>query len=390
MVTSSFLPGRGGIESYLAELCEELAPHLVAFAANTREGRRLPSDLPYPTIGYPGTTLVPNRRLGHSIEREAGRLSVDRVLFGTPWPLVLLGPRLRAVGLSYSAIVHGAELLVPSSIPAVSTRLAKALSEAELLFAVSDFTRAKTRTFLEKSGVRLPPIDLLRARVDLERFNPERAYPNLKRRFGLRDEQPLVLCFGRLVPRKGVDRLIRIADRLTEVVPGTAVVVAGTGPQEKKLRRLAARSRARIAFTGRVSEEEAPALFACADVFALPAIERWSGLDVEGLGVVLLEAAAAGTPCVTGRCGGTEEAVVHGETGYVVDARDDDSLVDRITSLLEDPGQASRMGFAGRAFVAEHFSNRPLPRSLLAWLDLESSQERGVGRGSSQEEDRWN
>ncbi|MDQ4096094.1 MAG: glycosyltransferase family 4 protein, partial [Actinomycetota bacterium] len=294
MVTSSFLPGRGGIESYLAKLCEELAPFLTAFAAATREGRGLPSDLPYATVGYPGNMLVPHRRLANAIESEARRLSVDRVLFGTPWPLVLLGPRLRRAGLAYASIIHGAELLVPSAIPGFSGKLAASLSQTDHLFAVSDFTGTKTRAFLENAGVRVPPIDLLRARVDLMRFHPKRADPTLKRRLGLREDQPIVLCFGRLVPRKGVDRLVKIAGRLDEAVPGAAVVIAGTGPQERRLRRVAQRSRGHIVFTGRVSEEDAPALFASADVFALPVTERWSGLDVEGLGVVLLEAAAAG------------------------------------------------------------------------------------------------
>ena len=371
MVSSSFLPGQGGIESYLAELCEELAPHLAAYAPATRDGKSIPRDLPYPASGYPGSMLVPTSHVASSIEDEARRRGVDRVLFGTPWPLLLLGPALRRAGLAYSVIVHGAELVSPSIVPGIKDRLGRALSQADVLFTVSDFTRSKVSAFLEAEKRPVPPIDLLRARVDLDRFHPKRADPAMKRHLGLREDQPFVLCFGRLVPRKGIDRLLRAADDISARVPGAAFVIAGTGPEEKKLRRLAKKSGARVIFTGRVSDEEAPVLYATADVFALPVIDRWFGLDVEGLGVVLLEAAASATACVSGRSGGTSEALVDRKTGYLVDARDPRSLVDRIGTLLQDPERATRMGEEGRSFVAEHFSNRPLPESLLRWLDIE-------------------
>lgn len=390
MVSSSFLPGRGGIESYLANLCEEMTPHLAVLAPRKRDGRTIPSDLQYPTAGYEGTMLVPNARIANAIVKEAARRSVTKVLFGTPWPLVMLGPRLRRAGISYSVIVHGAELLVPSVIPGLRTRLAQALSDADLLLAVSDFTRSKLRFFLESADKRVPPIDLLRARVDLEHFHPQRADVSLKHRLGLQADQPFVLVFGRLVPRKGTHRLIDAADALAERHPGVAIVVAGTGPEEKKLQRRAADSKARIIFTGRVPDDEAPSFYATANVFALPVADRWFGLDVEGLGVVLLEAGAAGTPCVTGRSGGTPEAVVHKKTGFVVDARDQEALVDRISSLLEDAEQASLMGTAGRSFVAEGFSNRPLPDSLLTWLELEPGKEQNAEHEATEEEDGWN
>lgn len=374
MVSSSFLPGRGGIESYLAELCEELAPHLAVIASGRRDGKPIPSDLGYPTMGYPGKMLYPSAKVARAIAGEAARHGTERVLFGTPWPLALLGPRLTQSGLSYSVIVHGAELLVPSVIPGVNRRLATALSEADLLLAVSEYTRTKLRSFLEKRNKRVPPIEILRARVDLDRFNPNLASADVKVGLGLKRDQPMVLAFGRLVPRKGVDKLIRAMDRVATKVPGAALVIAGSGPELRRLQRLAAKVRAPVVFAGRVPQTEAPALYATADVFALPVSDRWFGLDIEGLGVVLLEASASGTVAITGRSGGTPEAVVDGETGFVVDANDEQALVDRITEMLENPDQASRMGLAGRGFVAREFSRRPLPQPLLDWLGIEDGQ----------------
>ncbi len=126
-------------------------------------------------------------------------------------------------------------------------------------------------------------------------------------------------------------------------------------------------------FLDRVAEDDAPALFAAADVFALPVADRWFGLDIEGLGVVLLEAAACGTACVTGISGGTPEAVVDGETGYVIDATDRGRLVSSLATLLEDREQADVMGANGRAYVHHEFAARRLPPSFLDWLGLERS-----------------
>jgi phosphatidyl-myo-inositol dimannoside synthase len=151
-------------------------------------------------------------------------------------------------------------------------------------------------------------------------------------------------------------------------VPEALLVVAGSGPQERRLRRLALRTRTPVSFTGRVAHEDAPGVYAMADVFALPVADRWFGLDLEGLGVVLLEAAASGVACVTGRSGGTPEAVIDGETGFVVDAHDGEELAGAIVRLLEDRQTARKMGEAGRAHVEAEFSASLPPKPLLDWL----------------------
>ena len=368
MVSSSFLPGRGGIESYLAELCDDLAPSLAVLAAGEREGKKLPSDLGYPVHPFPGRLLLPGRKALAAVASAARAEATTKVLFGTPWPLVLLGPRLARRGLRYSVIVHGAEMLVPSVVPGVGRALARALSGAELLLPVSEYTANSLHSFLKKRRMPEPPMEILRARVDLDRFRPDVNTGAVKPSLGLAPEDRIVLCFGRLVPRKGVDRLIEALPDIRKRVPRAVVVVAGTGPEMGRLERMATANALPVAFAGRVPEEEAPAVYAAADVFALPVVDRWFGLEIEGLGVVLLEAAAAGTPAVTGRSGGTPEAVIDGITGFVVDARDRAALVDRICRLLEDPGSARRMGKAGRDHVEAHFSDKVMPKALLDWL----------------------
>lgn len=369
MVTSSFLPGRGGIESYLSELCDLVAPRLAVLAPPERDGARLPDDLSYPTVPGPGSMLFPNPKVSQAIIEQAGLLGTDRVLFGTPWPLALLGPRLRAAGLRYAVIVHGAELVVPGALPLLRRKMAAALGGAELLLPVSDYTAGATAALLQRMQVPVPEVRRLRARVDTSQFHPALDGSAVRGRLGIDLDRKVVLCFGRLVPRKGVDRLIAAMPQIQSAVPGATLVVGGTGPEENKLRRQARQSAAHVVFAGRVPDDDAAALYATADVFALPVVDRWFGLEIEGLGVVLLEASSCGTPCVTGRSGGTPEAVLDGETGYVIDGRSRTQLVDRVIGLLVDDGIGTKMGAAARRHVEENFSAALPPAPLLAWLD---------------------
>jgi phosphatidylinositol alpha-1,6-mannosyltransferase len=365
MVSSSFLPGQGGIESYLAELCDSLAPRLAVLAAGERDGKKLPDNLGYPTHPFDGRLLVPGPKALKAIHEAARSEGTDKVLFGTPWPLVLLAPRLE--NLRYAVIVHGAEMIVPAAVPLVKRHLGRALSGADLLLPVSEYTGRAIERSLENAGLPVPPMTTLRAEVDTNRFHPSAANADIRTRYGIGAGAKVILCFGRLVPRKGVDRLIRALSTIRRAVPEATVVVAGTGPEEKKLRALGAPLGDAVVFTGRVPDEDAPGLYATADVFALPVVDRWRGLEIEGLGVVLLEAAACEVPCVTGTSGGTPEAVLDGQTGYVIDATDEAVLAGRITHLLLNPGQATLMGKAGREHVQQNF-NGEIPGALETWL----------------------
>jgi phosphatidyl-myo-inositol dimannoside synthase len=367
MVTSSFLPGRGGIESYLSELCARVSPRLAVLAPGTRDGKALPRDLGYPTTGYDGSLLMPSPHVVRAIEEAARAHGTRRILFGTPWPLALLGPSLAKRGFSYGVIVHGAETIVPSNVPVLKQKLSRSVGEAKVVFPVSDFTRGKLEQLLRSAGRSPPPMHLLRARVDVGRFRPSVRSSEARRRLGLAPEERVVACLGRLVRRKGVHRLIEAYPDLAARVPNVSVLVAGAGPEERRLRRLARATRARVRFLGRVSEENAPSVLGVAEVFAFPVVERWAGMEAEGLGVVLVEAAACGVPCVTGRSGGTAEAVIDGTTGFVVNARRRAELVHAISSLLEDRELARRMGAAGRRHVERSFSGE-LPTPLLDWL----------------------
>jgi len=161
------------------------------------------------------------------------------------------------------------------------------------------------------------------------------------------------VCVSRLVPRKGQDVLIRGLRSVQARVPGTALLLVGGGPDAPRLRRLAAEHEVAddVVLTGSVPWEELPAHYDAGDVFAMPCRTRAAGLEVEGLGIVFLEAAATGLPVVAGRSGGSPDAVLDGRTGTLVDGRRVAEVAGAVAELLEDPARARAMGAAGRAWV---------------------------------------
>jgi phosphatidylinositol alpha-1,6-mannosyltransferase len=188
--------------------------------------------------------------------------------------------------------------------------------------------------------------------VDLDGYHPDVDGSAVRARYRLGD-RPVVVCVSRLVPRKGQDMLVRALPGIRRRVPDAALLVVGAGPDADRLARLA-RSvgvDAHTVFTGEVPWSEVPAHFAAGDVFAMPCRTRRAGLDVEGLGMVYLEASASGLPVVAGDSGGAPDAVREGETGFVVPGRDVAAIADRVATLLADRDLATRMGRAGRAWV---------------------------------------
>jgi phosphatidylinositol alpha-1,6-mannosyltransferase len=170
---------------------------------------------------------------------------------------------------------------------------------------------------------------------------------------------PLVLSVSRLVPRKGMDTLIEAAARLASSGrhPQLTVAIAGSGRDRPRLDRLIKRTGAPVLLLGRVPSPDLPGLYACADVFALCCRARWGGLEQEGFGIVFLEAAAAGIPSVAGDSGGSAEAVIDGQTGFVVaDPSDATAVADAIDRLVGDPGLASRQGQAARQRAETDFA----------------------------------
>ncbi|MGF6881029.1 phosphatidylinositol alpha-1,6-mannosyltransferase [Nocardia sp. GAS34] len=352
LVTNDFPPRPGGIQSYLHALALRLPPdELVVYAPRWRGDSHLKFDAqqPFQVIRHPTTLMVPTplvlRRAAKLLRDER----CDTVWFGAAAPLALLSPMLRRAGAQrILASTHGHEVGW-SMLPGARQSLRAIGNTTDTITYVSKYTR---RRFAAAFGPHAA-LEYLSPGVDAEAFRPDpAARAELRARYGL-GERPTILCLSRLVPRKGQDMLIIAMREIRDRVDGAVLVIAGGGPYEDRLRVLATALELddHVVFTGRVPSAELAAHHTIADVFAMPCRTRGAGLDVEGLGIVYLEASASGVPVVAGKSGGAPETVQEGRTGHVVDGRSPVEITDAIVSVLSDRDAAAEMGAAGLEWV---------------------------------------
>jgi phosphatidylinositol alpha-1,6-mannosyltransferase len=372
-VTNDFPPKIGGIQSMLWELWRRLDPaRFVVLTTPHPDAAAWDAEQPFRVVRTREPVLLPQPWLRRQIRSLAAEAGADRVVLDPALPVGLLGPHL---GLPYGVVLHGAEITVPGRLPGSRQLLAHVLRGSELCISAGGYplaegTRAAGRPL---PGVLVPP------GVDTERFRPldATARAATRARLGLPVDGPLVVSVSRLVPRKGMDVLIRAAARLAPAHPGLCVAIAGGGRDEGRLERLVRSTGAPVRLLGRVPHDDLPALYGSADAFAMLCRNRWAGLEQEGFGIVFLEAAAAGVAQVAGDSGGAAEAVVDGETGFVVtDPSDPAAVAAALDRLLSDGDLAARMGEAARARAVAEFSYDGLAARLGAAL---SAWEAGAG-----------
>jgi phosphatidylinositol alpha-1,6-mannosyltransferase len=280
----------------------------------------------------------------------------------------LLAPSLRRAGARrIVAITHGHEAGW-AALPGARTLLRRIGERVDVLTYLGEYFRVRLARALSPQAasrmVRLAP------GVDTAAFRPGAGGVAIRERHGLRD-RPVVVCVSRMVPRKGQDTLIKAWPRVLAAASGRpALLLVGDGPYRAKLEQLAARTNVAdsVVFTGPVPAAELPAHYDAGDVFAMPCRTRRGGLDVEGLGIVYLEASASGLPVVGGDSGGAPDAILPGETGYVVPGRDVAGVADRIAGLLTDPADARAMGEKGAAWVDREWRWELVADRLMAIL----------------------
>ncbi|MBD8507728.1 glycosyltransferase family 4 protein [Hoyosella sp. G463] len=370
LVTNDFPPRPGGIQSYIHTLASLLPPDdLVVYAPRWREDShtRFDAQQPFEVVRHPTTLMVPSPDVLRRSRELVRAHDCSAVWFGAAAPLALLAPMLRRAGIERAvACTHGHEVGW-SMVPMARQALRMIGDSTDVVTYVSRYTRGRFASAFGPDAAleHLPP------GVDTDVFRPDEvARAEMRARYRLGD-RPVIVCLSRLVPRKGQDMLIRALPGIQRRVPGTALVIVGGGPYGDRLRALAREHEVAddVIFTGTVPAAELAPHHAMADVFAMPCRTRGAGLDVEGLGIVFLEASASGVPVVAGRSGGAPETVVDHETGHVVDGRSISEITDAITEVLADPDRARSMGRAGREWVTENWQWQTMAERLRGFLD---------------------
>ncbi|WP_433510059.1 glycosyltransferase family 4 protein [Nonomuraea sp. CA-143628] len=340
IVTNDFPPRPGGIQSFVHGLALR-TPGVAVYAPAWQGCADFDRRQPYRIVRHPTSLMLPTPSVAR---RAAGLLAeqrADTVVFGSAAPLGLLAPGLRAAGARRVVMLtHGHEASWASA-PLFRGALRRIGAHADVVTYLGEYTRARLAAAISPAKlVRLAP------GVDTGQFHPDAA----KAELGLAG-RPVVICVSRLVPRKGQDQLIRAWPRVLRAVPESVLLFVGGGPYRGRLEKLA-RGHESIRFTGTVPAGSLAGYYAAADVFAMPCRTRLGGVDVEGLGIVFLEASATGLPVIAGASGGAPDAVRHGETGLVVDGTDVAEVAAALIELLGDPERARKMGARGRDWIA--------------------------------------
>ncbi|MBO3745581.1 glycosyltransferase family 4 protein [Streptosporangiaceae bacterium NEAU-GS5] len=343
IVTNDFPPRPGGIQAFVHALAVRRPPgSVIVYAPRWKGSAEFDARQPYETVRHPATLMLPTR----AVARRARELAegCDAVVFGAAAPLGLLAPQL---GVRHVVMLtHGHEASW-ARLPMARDVLRRIGSHADVVTYLGDYTRGRLAGVIPHGKLtRLAP------GVDTETFRPGAGGAEIRKALGI-GTRPVVVCVSRLVPRKGQDMLLRAWPRVLAAVPGAVLLLVGGGPSRRALERNAPDS---VIFAGSVPWSLLPAYYDAGDVFAMPCRTRLAGIDVEGLGIVYLEAAATGLPVVAGSSGGAPDAVRPGETGSVVDGRDVPAIAGALIALLADPDRARAMGRRGRDWIEREWT----------------------------------
>jgi phosphatidylinositol alpha-1,6-mannosyltransferase len=350
LVTNDFPPRAGGIQQFVHNLAiRQPAGSLVVYSSRSPGWPEFDAEQPFEVVRDQTTMLLPTPAVARRVVELAREHGCDRVWFGAAAPLGLLAAPLReragvtrAIGLT-----HGHEAGW-AALPGARGMLRRIARGVDVLTYLGEYFRVR----LDRAIGKLTTLDRLAPGVDAETFAPTVDGRGVREAYGLAD-RAVIVCVSRLVPRKGQDLLIRALPLVRRRIPDAALLLVGSGPYKSTLDGLADEHGVarHVFFTGPVPWSRLPEHYAAGDVFAMPCRTRRAGLDVEGLGIVYLEASATGLPVVAGDSGGAPDAVREDETGYVVGGRDVNALAERLIALLADSALARKLGLAGRSWV---------------------------------------
>ena len=335
VVTNDFPPRPGGIQAFVHSLASRQPDgEVVVYASSWKGAAAFDAQQGFPVVRDATSVLLPTPRVARAVRAVARAEGCDRVWFGAAAPLGLLG----SLGLERAvASTHGHEVGWAAA-PGTRQVLRRIGSRLDAVTYLGEYTHSRLAPLFGEM-VRLP------SGVDTSVFHPGSGGDAVRARYGLTG-RPVIVCVSRLVPRKGQDLLIKALPLVQQAIPDAALLIVGGGPSFKSLS-----GHRDVVLTGSVPWEELPAHYDAGDVFAMPCRSRFGGLEVEGLGIVFLEASATGLPVVAGRSGGSPDAVLDGVTGYVVDGTSVTEVAARLVQLLADPVAAAAMGAAGREWV---------------------------------------
>ena len=357
-VTNDFGPRAGGIETFVIGLIERrpfgsTIVYTSAQAGSAEYDARWLKNFGVTVIRDKSKILLPTPRVARALQKLIEKERIEVAAFGAAAPLGLLSASMKKAGVKRTvALTHGHEVWWAKVFP-FNLLMRRIGATVDSLTYLGEFTRNAISTALSKEAahamVKIAP------GIDVDHFKPVEA-GSLRAELGLTNKK-VIVSVGRLVHRKGQDHLIESMPAILKVHPDAHLLLVGKGPYLEHLAKLVAKNGLQdsVSFIGRIQYAELPAYICCGDIFAMPSRSRLMGLEVEGLGIVYLEASACGLPVIAGKSGGAPDAVIDGTTGLVVDGTNNDEIAQAAIALLSDPSKAQQMGAAGRQWIIDEW-----------------------------------
>jgi phosphatidylinositol alpha-1,6-mannosyltransferase len=358
LVTNDLGPRAGGIETFILGLLDQLDGNQIVIYTSAQEGSpEFDADLSARTgvvvIRDKSTILLPTPRVNRRVKKVLQEFSSEIVWFGAAMPLAWMSGMLKRSGARrVVALTHGHEVWW-AKLPPFKWIFKRSTKSIDVLTYLGEFTKnAMSPVVSDKcSLVQIAP------GISIEHFTPGDKSQELIRDLRLEGKQVLI-SVGRLVHRKGQDKLLEALPQIIAQHPDVILVFVGIGPRKKKLDQLISRNSLAeyVRFVGRVEYRNLPEYFRLGDLFVMPSRSRLAGLEVEGLGIVYLEASASGIAVLAGKSGGAPDAVIEGQTGELVDGTNVAQIAQEINELLDNPSKLREMGKNGRAWTVDTWS----------------------------------
>ncbi len=359
-ITNDFGPRAGGIESFVIGLVERFPKNSVIVYTSSQVGdvqwdAKWMDNFGVKVFRDKSKILLPTLRVGFRVRKIVREENIESVFFGAAAPLGLLAGGLRKAGVKkIVALTHGHEVWWAKVFP-FNRALHRIGKRVDHLTFLGEFTRSVISKSLNpkarNSMVRIAP------GIDVEHFKPTSEASDLRKSLGI-DSKKVIVSVGRLVHRKGQDRLIQALARIKTIEPKAHLLFVGEGPYRAHLEKLARQLGVleKVTFVGRVQYADLAKYISAGQIFAMPSRSRFGGLEVEGLGIVYLEASACGLPVIAGKSGGAPDAIIEGVTGFAVDGNNVKEISEKLIELLSDSAKAKVMGEQGRNWVTSNWA----------------------------------
>lgn len=358
LVTNDLGPRAGGIETFILGLLERLdGSEIVIYTAAQQGSDLFDATLSARTgviiIRDKTRILIPTPSVNRRVRAVAEKYESEIVWFGAAMPLAWMSALLKRAGVRrVVALTHGHEVWW-AKLPLFRQIFSHSTRSIDVLTYLGQFTRRAMAPVVHSSCLMVQ----IAPGIPIDHFKPAPKSQELVAELHLEGRQVLI-SVGRLVHRKGQDKLLEALPHILLRHPNLILLLVGVGPRQKKLQQLVLRHGLEeyVRFIGRISYEELPKYFRLGDLFVMPSRSRLAGLEVEGLGIVYLEASASGIAVLAGASGGAPDAVIPGMTGEIVDGSSVSEIAGRVNELLDHPSRLREMGEAGREWTRERWS----------------------------------